>query len=247
MSFDDFKRTYELSPIILVGGIAANLTGGMLPVIYLTQANDFSSGILSGANPDSFLAHFEPMPGGTLENIQVGTYPFANQRVAGNSIIFEPLTLSLLMTAPAPTSGGYSAKLQSFTSLKKSLDQHMLMGGMFTVATPAYIYTPGLLTSLRDVTPAAEKQKQALWQWDFLFPLLSQSDATQAYNALIGKMQNGTQIAGDPPSAGGTINTTGNPNVQAGPPIAPANAGAGASSVSPQSYSLPFSSFNGGG
>src|ERR1700753_779717 len=95
------QLSFQVSPIILTNGIASYL-GGMLPIIAVTEALDFSGGLLGGGDPDSGLdqafAHYRVMPGATLIENAYGKYPFANQSVASNAVIVEPLTISLLMT-----------------------------------------------------------------------------------------------------------------------------------------------------
>src|ERR1700680_1822169 len=89
-----FKLTYELSPIILTGGIANFMPGGMLPIIALTEPLNFIGGILSGGGDldlDDFFAHFVPLPGSGLVSQEFGEYPFANQAVAANAVIRKPL------------------------------------------------------------------------------------------------------------------------------------------------------------
>src|SRR5271154_3476897 len=94
-----WKLGFELSPIMLTGGLAGPM-GGMLPIIAYTEAINFVGGLLSGTENiemDDFFAHFQPLPGSTLINLELGTYPFANQTVAANATIKQPLHLSLLM------------------------------------------------------------------------------------------------------------------------------------------------------
>lgn len=226
---DAFRLQFEISPIILVGGIASGTPGGMLPVINLMSGLD-QSGFQSSGNSTDYnsYAHFEPLAGSTLEEFEIGTYPFANQYVAANAVIFEPLKLSLLMIAPAPANGGYTNKINAFTNVKSSLDQHISQGGYFNVATPAYLYTGALLVTLRDITPPDSRQKQWSWQWDFLLPLISQQSADQAQNVLTQKMTSGVQVSGDPPSQGGAETTTGivNPGTSANLTPAAGNLGA---------------------
>ena len=196
---------YQVSPVILTGGIASLIPGGMLPIIAVTQATSFTLGLLQGdvnLNLDSYFAQFKPMPGATLVNNQIGRYPFANQTVAANAIIAEPLTVSLLMSCPANTQGGYVSKLMTMSSLKAVLDQHNLSGGTYTVATPSYLYTNCILTNLRDVTGGEGKQVQTMWQWDFEQPLVSQADATQALGGLLTKIGGGLPISGPPTWSG---------------------------------------------
>lgn len=189
-----FQLGYEVSPIILTDGIAANIPGGMLPIIAITQAANMALGLADGSitlNPDDFFARFMPVAGGTLIENQIGQYPFANQAVAANAIIAQPLNLSIEMICPARGNGAYISKLATMTALKAVLDVHIALGGSFTVATPAYIYTNLLLLRLKDVTAGDTKQVQAMWQWDFYRPLITQSQATTAANTQMAKIANG--------------------------------------------------------
>lgn len=201
-----WRLAYEISPIALVGGIAGSTPGKILPIISLTQAQDFTEGVLQTSGPldfDDFVGHFEPLPGATLIDNQIGEYPFANQQIAANAIIAMPLKVSLLMIAPAPANGGYNQKLAAFTSLQQSLYQHTLLGGTYIVATPAYIYDTMLLTGLRDVSTNDTVQRQTRWQWDFTQPLLTQAQANAAQNSLLSRTSSGLQTFGDPPQQGG--------------------------------------------
>jgi hypothetical protein len=211
MSLVGFKIQYESAPIILVNGIAKNQvqSGGQMSILSLFGLLSGSGGLnlLSDiSDPNSFSIHFEPIAGSSLEKISVATYPFANQSIAANAVIFEPLPLQLIMIAPAAASGGgYTAKSAIFTAMKQSLDSHIAQGGYFNVATPAYLYTSVLLTELRDITPVDERQKQITWQWDFIQPLLTLDQAAKAMNTLLSKAQAGNKITGDPPSQAGII------------------------------------------
>ena len=200
-----WKLGYEVSPVILTGGVASLIPGGMLPIIAITQAASFTLGLLQGEvdiDLDSYFAHFKPLPGATLVNNQIGRYPFANQTVAANAIIAEPLAVSLLMNCPANSQGGYVSKLLTMTSLKAVLDQHNLSGGTYTIATPSYLYTNCILTNLRDVSGGEGKQVQTMWQWDFEQPLISQADAAQALGGLLTKIGGGLPISGPPTWSG---------------------------------------------
>ena len=181
-----FQAAYEISPIILQDGIAT-FAGGYLPITALTAFGDIST-LISG---DQFFAHYRPLPGGTLEEWQIAEYPFANLTVAANSVIQQPLKISMLMECPAQNGGGYILKQGILTAMKLALDNHILAGGTFTVITPAYTYTNCLLTSLRDVTSPSDKQVQKSFQWDFTQPLLTDSGAKQVLGSLMTKYQNG--------------------------------------------------------
>src|SRR5579859_6827529 len=92
-----YKLSFQLSPIIFVGGIAQNIPFQMLPIIAITEALNFTIGLLSGGDPidlDNFFANYQPMPGSTLIDNQYGQYPFANQSVAANALITNPLRIS---------------------------------------------------------------------------------------------------------------------------------------------------------
>lgn len=200
-----FTIGYEISPIILTGGIAALIPGGMLPIIAITQAPSFVLGLLQGnvdLNPDSYFARFRPLAGGTLVNNQIGQYPFANQIVAANAIIAQPLNISMQMMCPVREAGGYIAKLATFSALKKSLELHNSQGGTYTVVTPAQLYTNCILTQLRDITGGDHKQAQVDWQFDFQQPLIALDTAGNAANSLMAKIAGGLPISGTPTWSG---------------------------------------------
>jgi hypothetical protein len=196
-----FRTSYDLafqvSPIILNGGIFANTLGKMMPIIgLLGQLGAFTQGALSTSklSADDFFAKFIPIPGSTIINNAVGTYPFANTQVAANAIITQPKNISLEMIAPVKDVGGYLTKLAVFESLRASLDAHCAAGGTFHIATPAHIYTNCLLTAMTDVTTGESRQQQIQWQLDFVQPLVTQQQATAAYNATMGKLTSGQKI-----------------------------------------------------
>lgn len=230
-----FQLGFDISPIILTGGGSlTNLTGGMLPIVAITEAASFVNGILNGGietGLDDFFAHFRPLPGSTLIDNAVGHYPFANQAIAANAIITQPLRISLLMFCPAKDTGGYIAKLATMTALQNALSQHIASGGTFTVATPSFIYTNCLLLSLKDISGGETKQAQYVWQWDFEQPLITQQDADQAQNSLMQKLTNGSPTDG---SLSGPGNTVGFPPSGAAPSVIPSTQSlAGASAAGP--------------
>lgn len=237
MSFEDFQLSYEISPIILTGGSSSGVPGGMTPIISLTQPDAFSGG-LPGAGSDqgldSYFARYSPLPGGTLIENEVGQYPFANQAVAANAIIAQPIKISLLMICPAKLPGDYANKLATITALQGSLKDHINQGGTFTVATPSFIWTDLLLLRLFDVTSGETKQVQMEWQWDFYRPLLTLEEAEAAQNNLMSKISGGTPVDGDPPTWSGTSPTVGNPPSLAASSTVPAASNLlGASAASP--------------
>ena len=189
-----FQLAYEKSPIFLNDGIASFVPGKTLPLIAITQAGNFAGNLLNGnlnLNFDDFYASFKPMAGATLHNNQIGSYPFANQKVAANAIIAQPLNISLLMNCSARLRGGMVSKVMTATALKNALDNHNFRGGTYTVLTPSFMYTGCIMTSFKDVTSGESKQMQTDWQIDFVQPLITQQDATTFENALMQKITGG--------------------------------------------------------
>ncbi len=201
-----FKSGFEISPIILTNGIASFMPFQVMPIVMITEPMNTVSLSLSGMDPtnlDNFFAHFVPVPGADIVNSQVGTYPFANQSVAANAIITQPLSVSMLMICPVKTRGGYATKLITFIALKMVLEKHMTSGGTFTVLTPTAIYTDCLLLRLSDVSAGQSDQPQYEWQFDFYQPLLTLGAAQQQLNSLMTKVSNNSSFSG-PPAWSGT-------------------------------------------
>ena len=202
---DIFRLGYEISPIILTGGIAINFPGQMLPVVAVTESASVITGFLNGTIPDDldrYFAHFQVVTGSTLISNQIGEYPFANQQVAANAIISQPLNVSLMMTCPVQQSGGYPAKLATFTALQAILSQHNNAGGLYIVATPAFLYTNCIMVGLTEAGTTDSAQVQIQYQFDFEQPLVTVSAGQQAYSALLSKITGGTMIAGQPTWSG---------------------------------------------
>lgn len=229
-----FKDTFQLNPIFLTGGIAGGFPGGIVPITSLLQGNGLLSGILGALTSfgqDSNFANFEPLAGATLIDQEFGTYPFANQQVAANAVIQQPLAVSLRMISPVRIGMGYSNKLSVMTALKTTLEQHNNNGGTYTVATPSFFYTNGLLKSLSCTDAGETKQSQMEWRWDFFFPLLTLQQAQGAQNNLMNQLSNGTQINGQP-SLSGLPSSVGNPASNATSSIIPSSQGSAGSGIS---------------
>lgn len=194
-----FQLAFEVAPIVLTGGIAGDLPG-YLPLIAITEAASFLGGLLQGSSTpsmDKFFAHFSPMPGGTLIDNQIGTYPFANQAVAANAIIAQPLTLSMMMQCPARGDiGGYPTKLITMIALREALHNHCSKGGTFIVVTPSYFYTDMIMTGFRDISSGQTRQHQSAWQMDFVRPLLTVEEAEATQNSLMSKLTSGSSTNG---------------------------------------------------
>lgn len=147
---------------------------------------------------DPFFARYVNIPGSTLINNQIGTYPFANQQVAANAIIQQPLNISLRMIAPVKETAGYLTKLAIMTSLQNSLQQHNALGGRYHVATPALIYPDCLMTGMIDITTGTTKQMQVEYQLDFVKPLVTQQQAASALSGQYARLTNGQPVGTDP-------------------------------------------------
>ena len=195
--YDLYKLGMEGSPIILTAGVATLLPGGMLPIIAVTEALNLVDGLLGGMdvlNLDQLVCHYYPNPGTELVKNEVATYPFANQQVAANSIIAQPKRVSYTMTCPVRDKGGYFFKLAILTALQKVLETHNASGGLYTLVTPAKIYTNCLMISLTNNDAANTKQSQWQWQLEFIQPLISESDASAAQSQLMAKLTGQTQV-----------------------------------------------------
>lgn len=226
-----FELKYQTCPIILTGGgIAANMPGGGIPILSLTDSAMFPDGLLSGgggsgANSLEYFANFLPLPGASLIDQDVGTYPFANQAVAANAVITKPLAISMLMIVPVREPGGYSKKSATMTALQASLAQHNASGGTYTVATPSFIYTNALMLSFRSLPDGGSKQVQSQWQMDFMIPLLVLEQLQQVQSNLMSRISNQTMINGTP-AYSGLGPTVGHPPSNAAVPVIPAASGA---------------------
>ncbi len=229
-----FRLTFEISPVILVNGIATFMPGGMLPIISLTQSVSFVQGVLSGSGPadlDSYFAHFQPMAGAKLISQKIATFPFANQTIAANAAITNPLPISMMMIAPAAGEGGYAVKLATMLALAAVLKNHNAQGGLYIVATPSYFYTNVAMLDMTDVSAYGEtKQPQVRWQLDFTQPLFTVQDATQVENAAMSKITAGLPFDGSLTGLGQTVNV---PPSLAGLSVVPAASGAGAAGIAP--------------
>jgi len=205
-----FKLQFQISPIILTGGIASSIIGAALPLLSISNALSFIGGLLSpGSNAlglNDYFAYFQPLPGGTLIDQQIGMYPFANQTVAANAVIQQPLTISMLMICPAGEGGGFATKSAIMQSLQATLYQHNTSGGDYTILTPSFPYTNCVMTAMTDVSSGQTHQPQNAYKLDFLKPLVTLAAAAGAQNALMSQIS-----AGVPPGTGGATSTAYSP------------------------------------
>lgn len=206
---DIYTIAFQVSPIILEGGMVADFPGGLLPIVALLGGLGLVQSAIAGQGVglNDFSFYFRPMPGSTIINQSVATYPFANQRVAANATIQEPTNISLHMIAPVKVAGGYASKLPQITLLKTIFEGHNNAGGTYIILTPAYIYTNCLMLTMTDITSGETKQDQVAWQLDFFKPLISLSEAKTALSSLMSKVTGGQQVT--TPSWSGTSIGTG--------------------------------------
>jgi hypothetical protein len=200
-----FKLGYEISPVILVNGVAASIPGQMLPIVALTEAANFTEGLLGGnieTSLDKYFAHWKPLSGTTLIDNEIANVPFANQATAANAVIAKPLVISMMMICPVQTEGGFTSKLATMTVLRQTLAYHNANGGTYTIATPSQIYTNCLLTKVSDISGGTSAQAQHTWQFDFIQPLVTIDAAQQVYNSLMNKIANGYDTGTTPAWSG---------------------------------------------
>ena len=208
--FTAYERQIALAPICLIGGIAENLPNKAMSILQLTEGDE---NVVYPRN-DSYFAHFKVVSGGTLQEWSPAEYPFASMVMAANAVIQQPLKVSLMMICPAKAGtndDGYRNNLvdraTKISNLKFQLDNHIASGGTFGVNTPSYYYNNCLLTSLVDMSVQSDKQVQYMWQWNFVQPLITQSQASQVYNDLYNKMAQGVPVQ-DPVENSGLNNVT---------------------------------------
>jgi hypothetical protein len=186
----NFQRTFQLSPIFFVNGVAG--AGNAVPVSVYLQ-NGYTPPSL-----DQYFANFKPMPGGVIESWGIAEYPLAALTVAANAVVQNPLSISMLMVCPVQNNpqNSYAKKLATLSALKATIDNHILGGGWFDVLTPAYYYSGCLLTSLKDVTNSDTKQVQLQYQWDFTKPLITEEQAGAVQSTFLNKVSMGLQTSG---------------------------------------------------
>lgn len=230
VGIDAFALSFQISPIILTGGTASLMAGGMLPIIQALSLA-FSDTSLS---LDDVFANFRPLPGSTLIEQKIGNYTFANQAVAANAVIADPLTISMMMELHVRQDGGYALKLATMIAMQSMFSQHNASGGTYTIATPAFFYTDCVMTRMADASDGS-KQAQNSYQLDFVKPLLSLTQAAQAQNAAMSKISSGLPTDG---SLSGVQQSVGVSQTLATP--AATSLGAGQSGAGVAGLSLPF-------
>jgi len=194
------QLSYQVCPIILTGGAANQVPGGMLPLLSLFGTSPVGGPLnlpFDINDLDDAFGAFNVLPGGTLVSQQVAKYPFANQWVAANATIREPLTLSVIMDAPMRGPDAWAVKRMVMSALKATLDTHNNIGGTYTVVTPAYMYENLIMTSLTDNSRGNNSLPQNAWRFDFEKPLVAISDLYAAQNQYMSKISNQLPVGGE--------------------------------------------------
>ncbi|VTN19583.1 Uncharacterised protein [Klebsiella pneumoniae] len=143
-----------------------------------------------------------------MVDYEIARYPFANQVVAANALLAQPLRVSLVMEAPVNENTGAMTKLVAMSALQSVLQAHSNLGGTFIVATPSVIYSNCILRVVRDITSGNDPLPQRSWIWDFEQPLITDNGAEQAVNNFLNKIGAGDMVTD--PSWTNTANALGN-------------------------------------
>ena len=195
------QLSYQICPIVLTGGVATAIPGGMLPLINLVSAGGtltLPNTLNQGQGPpnprfdptdlDNAFGAFNVLPGGTLLQMSIGKYPFANQDVAANATIREPLSVSVIMDAPMRGPNPWQVKQTVMSSLKATLDLHNNKGGTYVLATPAFIYDNLILVALTDNSRGNNSLPQNAWRFDFERPLVALRDLQGSLSSIMAKI-----------------------------------------------------------
>lgn len=196
-----WSLAFQKSPIIMTNGLFSNFPGRMFPLLGVTEALNLPLGLLSTAGNvgmNNMFADFRPLSGAELISQDVAHTPFANQTIAANAVITQPLRVSMLMVAPARNNFGFYEKLAVMTAMQKLFSIHNSNGGTYIVATPSFLYTNCLFLGMRSIEDGNGGQPQVAWQLDFERPLITLEEAEQAQNGLMGILSSLIPIPGNP-------------------------------------------------
>ena len=145
---------------------------------------------------DQAFGAFTVIPGGTLVNQTAATYPWANQHVAANATIFEPLTVSLIWDTPMRGEGAWGRKFATITNVQSRLTAHNNGGGTYTVVTPSFIYQNLILKGMTDSSRGSNPVPQNAWRFDFEKPLVRIEDLRAAQSLMMSKLTKGLPTNG---------------------------------------------------
>jgi hypothetical protein len=237
-SIEQWKLSYQVSPIFLTGPPVSNVPNGMMPFLSIVSPSAFpvffdgtapqqnfdlfsvlgSDATNNQNNLDNSFGAFNVLAGGSLVQQTVAKYPFANQAYAANAILRDPLHVSLIWDTPMRGANAWGQKMTVMQSVKQRLDSHNNGGGTYIVVTPAYVYDNLVMLSLTDASRGSSNLPQNAWRFDFERPLITLQDLRNAQSALMSKLTQGvvTNGAWSGPAAGlGSITSV--PNMGSGP------------------------------
>ncbi len=205
---------YRVSPILLTGGIASSLSTSLsaagvlgaafssltsigIPIAAILDPISLVSGLGGNTNfsIDDLFAHFMPVPGGTLLEFETCKFPFANQIVAGNAVIQRESTISMHMECAYRGTNSIPARIAILAAMRATVLQHVTQGGLFTVFTPAMIYSNVPLLRITDISPDPT-MPQTAFQWDFEQVLITTVAAAGAASTMMSKLGSGQQSSG---------------------------------------------------
>lgn len=218
-SINQWKLSFQVSPIFLTGPPLANLPQTTIPILayihpgLFPMAGDPAQNITTPAglpaiadlatdNLDLAFGAFSVLPGGTIIQQETAKYPFYNQWTAANAVIRNPLTISLIWDTPMKAAVGTSAwavKMAVMTNLKLVLENHNNLGGTYTVVTPSVVYDNLVMTGLTDNSRGVSPMPQNAWRFDFERPLiqLAELQAAAAMSPLMNALNYGLETQGN--------------------------------------------------
>lgn len=197
-TYNDWKRLFQVAPIVLVNGIANRTSQNMLSFLALAMPGIFIDPTnASYTDLDNAFGAFNVYPGGTLCAQTVPMYPLADMTMAANAIVRDPNQISLIWETPMRGQNAWSNKLTTFINLKMMLDTHNNSGGLYYIMTPAYFYDNCILVALTDNSRAGNSLPQNAWRFDFIRPQIVQQDqAFSSQSRLMQKISGGLQNDG---------------------------------------------------
>lgn len=222
------RLAFQLSPIIFVDGIASKEPNRRMSILQVTEPSSVvsakqlqDSGLISGIGgaagynqnilPASLnqellkypFAEFQNVSGGTLQDNTSANYPFANMRTAANSVIGQPLAVSLKMIISANKQNPIATQTARMMALQKAFETHNFSGGSYIVLTPKFVYFGCLMGTLTDASSGTEiTEVQSEWIITFKQPLIALEDAAANYNALMQRIADGRELSAAPSHSG---------------------------------------------
>lgn len=221
-----FRKVYEtafgISPIFLVGGLAdfLKIPGGVLPLALVTEGIANIASLVKGNGLTwGKTAQWLPVPGTQYYSGNLATVTYFNQITAANAVIKNPNKVSMQLIMPQSTIDGVISKVAKSAALSYAIEKHIEEGGYFTILTPFKIYFDCVLTSMTDMAPFTDENKQVQYitRFDFTQVILQPDDVESALGSLMSKVSSKAPFVNEGYSTGvGAVE-----NVQYAPGIGP--------------------------